>query len=141
MSQTSPATDPFWPTAPLEGLVLQVVPDIGEYSPETEAENTNRYETSDLAAATVITSMMVEPRGRHKVVLDIDLPAKLVPSTTPGHFHLYIDQEVDWPTYSKLLSALAEAGIVEKPYASVSQARGYTAARLPWVKKQPPKHT
>lgn len=124
-------------TPPLEGQVLQVVPNIGEYRPGDEMFNTTRWETGDLEQATVITSRVVES-DKHKIVLDLDLPAKLIPSSTPDHYHLYIDRELDWQTYSELLAALAKAGLIEDGYAGASIARGYTAARLPWVKKEAP---
>jgi hypothetical protein len=74
--------------------------------------------------------------GNHRPVLDIDFPAALIPSSTPGHFHLYLDKQLTTTQYMKLLDALAESGIIERGYASVSEARGYTSARLPWVKKK-----
>lgn len=75
--------------------------------------------------------------GKHKPVLDIDMPVTLVPSTTPGHFHLYIDKELDWFAYAGLLTALAQCGIIEDGYLGASLQRGYSACRLPWVKKEP----
>lgn len=79
--------------------------------------------------------------GWHTVMLDIDHPTRLVPSTTPGHWHLYIDVAMPWWRYRKLLRALAMAGIIETGYARASIQRGFTSLRLPWVKKealQPP---
>jgi hypothetical protein len=96
----------------------------------------DRVLTDNLDEANVITSAVKATAGMtHKVVLDIDLPAKLVPSSTEGHFHLYIDHEVAWPKYEALLDALADAGIVEQGYVGASVARGFTAARLPWIRK------
>lgn len=120
---------------PLEGQVLQIVPNIGSYKPDEEIHNTERRDTDDVEKATVITSR-VAGSARHKVVLDLDLPAKLIPSTTPDHFHLYIDHELDWDVYVELLRALVKAGLVEPGYLGASEARGFTAARLPWVKKE-----
>lgn len=75
--------------------------------------------------------------GRHAVVLDIDHPAWLVESSTPGHFHLYIDVPggIENEKYMPLLGALADVGIIEPGYASASQARGHSDVRLPWIKK------
>jgi hypothetical protein len=97
----------------------------------------------DVAGANLITSLMpgipLAPAGGvHKPVIDIDLPAQLVPSSTPGHYHLYLDVEVPWDAYVDLLEALAAAGIVEHGYVSASIARGYTAVRPPWVRKPAP---
>lgn len=77
-----------------------------------------------------------EPSGGwHKPVLDIDFPAELLPSTTVGHYHLYLDKEVPWDDYVDLLNALAKCGIIEQGYANASIDRGHTAVRLPWVRK------
>lgn len=97
---------------------------------------------ADLDSADVVSSL----RGgdingvRHAVVLDIDHPAWLVRSTTPGHFHLYIDvpNGVSHPNYMQLLGLLADCGIIERGYASASQTRGFTSVRLPWIKKPAP---
>ena len=76
-------------------------------------------------------------KGMHRVVLDIDHDAALIPSTTPGHFHLMIDVTMEFEKYEKLLTALAAAGIIEQGYANASIARGYSAIRPPWEKKLP----
>lgn len=91
--------------------------------------------TVDLGRANIITSKIAGSE-KHKVVLDIDFPAKLVPSSTEGHFHLYIDHELSWDEYLRLLWVLADIGLVEEGYASSSQERGYTSLRLPWIKKK-----
>lgn len=75
--------------------------------------------------------------GRHMPVLDIDLPCRLVPSSTLGHFHLYIDVPMEQEPYLRLVDALAEAGIVQKFYAEAARLRGATFVRPPWVTKPP----
>ncbi len=71
----------------------------------------------------------------HKVVLDIDFPVKAIPSSTEGHYHLYIDKEMKWADYVKLITTMAEVGLLESGYVRASIARGETAVRLPWIKK------
>lgn len=71
----------------------------------------------------------------HMPVLDLDVPATLLPSSTPGHSHLFLDRRIFWDDYVNLLDALAACGLVEAGYVRVSKARGYTAVRLPWVRK------
>lgn len=73
--------------------------------------------------------------GTHKPVLDIDMPVKIFPSTTEGHFHLYIDKELSWDDYCKLMNVMAEVGILEQGFVNASKQRQYSAVRLPWVKK------
>lgn len=67
--------------------------------------------------------------GKHLPVIDIDLPIRVVPSKTGGHFHLYIEKELEWSTYLGLLEALAAAGIVEWNYVYAAQRANMTFVR------------
>jgi hypothetical protein len=71
----------------------------------------------------------------HIPVLDIDMPCALYPSSTEGKYHLYIDAPMSWEDYQRLLVVLASVGIIESGFANASIAEGYSAVRLPWVKK------
>lgn len=92
--------------------------------------------------ANIITSVVeTQPRlpkdlVRHAPVIDLDIPCILLDSSTPGHHHLIIDREITWSAYLGILSALVRAGLVEEGYLNASDKRGYTAIRLPWVKKE-----
>lgn len=68
---------------------------------------------------------------KHAPVLDLDFPAVLIPSSTPGHFHLYLDKPMEWSKYETLLHALADAGVIERGYANASIARRATFVRDP----------
>lgn len=72
----------------------------------------------------------------HAPALDIDVPARLVPSSTPGHSHLYIDVPMDWATYSNLLRALGAAGILETGYVEASIRQGATFLRPEGMTKE-----
>ena len=72
----------------------------------------------------------------HRPVLDIDVPARLIPSTTPGHHHLYLDIDMTWEKYEALLKALASAGVIEQGYLLAALNRRATFVRLPWVAKK-----
>ena len=117
--------------------VLRTLPPDGASSVDYDGNDiTEVAQTVDEAA--IITSQVVDILNierMHAPVLDIDFNATLIPSTTPGKYHLYLDKLVPHEAYMKLLSALAEAEIIEPGYADVSQQRGYTAVRLPWVPK------
>lgn len=107
------------------------------------------FDLGDLSEANVVTSISGDSskgerlldvdldtrKGYHRPVLDLDVPAFLVPSSTPGHSHLYIDRLLNWDAYRQLLTALGRAGIIEDGYVGASIARGHTAVRLPWVPK------
>lgn len=69
--------------------------------------------------------------GLHLPVIDLDLPCKLVPSGTPGHFHLYIDKAIPFALYRKMLDAMAEAGVVQWGFADATRERGYGSVRHP----------
>ena len=71
----------------------------------------------------------------HMPVIDIDVPCKLIESTTPGHFHLYIDRTVTWEQYCGLLRAMVDCGYVEEGYYQAALRRGATFVRKPGVLK------
>ena len=91
-----------------------------------------------LGDSNIICSDMVDHDGLHMPVIDLDVPAYLLPSSTKGHSHLYIDVPVSADKYMELLHLLADMGIVERGYANVSEKKGYSSVRLPWVKKIDP---
>lgn len=102
-------------------------------------------EEADLDKANIVSSLIRQPKDfladpndrRHVLAIDLDIPATLIPSSTPGHHHLYIETKEGIPhhRYMALLSALADAGVIEEGYAEVSIARGHSDLRLPWVRK------
>lgn len=77
--------------------------------------------------------------GLHAPAIDIDMPCELLPSSTPGHFHLYIDCAMEWDAYLGLLWALADAGIVEESYVRASERKGATFLRKPGVVRGTPR--
>lgn len=74
--------------------------------------------------------------GLHIPMLDIDMPAMLLRSSTRNHYHLYIDKPMTWENYVKLLDVMAEVGILESGYVAVAKKRGRTQLRTPWTKKE-----
>ncbi len=91
-------------------------------------------EVNSLDAADIVSSQWAHT-ALHTVVLDIDVPAMLVESSTPGHHHLYVSTLMSWEKYAAVLNALADAGIIEDGYRNSSLARGFSAVRLPWIGK------
>jgi hypothetical protein len=76
--------------------------------------------------------------GTHAPTLDIDgIEVELLESTTKGNYHLYIEKEMDWPTYRNLLLALEAAGILQSGFVGLSIARGATFLRKPGIAKKP----
>lgn len=120
---------------PFPGNVLQSVGTFrAEYGSDFASET--RFFTENLEDAAVVTSLVEDKVNRHRPVIDIDLPIQVIPSSTRGHFHLYIDKEMSWDTYLHLLHALVYAGIVEEGYLHAAERRGFTAVRLPWITKE-----
>jgi hypothetical protein len=74
-------------------------------------------------------------KSNHAILLDIDVPAWLVPSSTEGHSHLYVDVHCREEDYFAFLDAAAKVGLIQYGYASASKKKGATFLRLPWVKK------
>lgn len=101
-------------------------------------DETNRRE-APVEEATLISSECAEdhdPFGdTHYPVLDLDFRAHLVPSSTKGHFHLYLDKELSWDAYRLLLCVLAHVGILEPGYVDASLERRATFVRKPGVTK------
>jgi hypothetical protein len=48
----------------------------------------------------------------HWPVFDLDFDAALIPSKTPGHFHLYLEKALTWQKYRRLLRAFHKAGLL-----------------------------
>lgn len=71
----------------------------------------------------------------HAVLLDLDVPAYLVRSSTEDHHHLYVETRARWEDYVEFLNAAAKIGMIEQGYANACIERGATSLRLPWIKK------
>lgn len=92
------------------------------------------HEPDEQHPANLVSSLCDD--GLHRPALDLDTPAIWVPSSTPGHSHLYFqDVALDWSTYATLLEALAAVGILDRKYVDHSLARGQTLLRPPGVQK------
>lgn len=105
-----------------------------EYEPGIDRE------VADLNEANIVSSehKVSFLERRHAVLLDIDYPAYIVESSSPGHHHVYLDVPggVKHEDYMELVELLGRIGVVEKGYAEVSVKRGHTDLRLPWVRKE-----
>lgn len=118
---------------PLQGQILRRVDVLNGVN--YEDPSVSREIVAEVKNANIITSE-VAGTFDHKPVLDIDLGCKLIPSTHAGHYHLYIDKQMSWDKYKKLLEALKEGGIIEPGYFQAALARKYTGVRLPWIRKK-----
>lgn len=102
---------------------------------------TDRKAVSGYDEANLVSSALPQreavPRNdqRHMPVIDLDFECHLEPSTTPGHSHLYVNREISWRQYKRLLRALHEAGMIEAGFLRLSIHRGATFVRRPGVRK------
>ena len=91
---------------------------------------------SGIENAHVITSQAASIGNLHYPILDLDFPCYLIPSSTKDHYHLHMMKAVPWRQYKRLLKSLWKAGLIEEGYYRNSIRRGYSSARLPWIKKE-----
>ncbi len=119
----------------LKGRLTRSI-DLDDYEPGEGAGKSFPSDPKPLSDGThnVVTSSL-GISDLHMPVLDLDIPHQLVPSSTPGHSHLYLDLPMGWDQYARLLEVLAEVGVIEKGYCEASLARGFSAARLPGFTK------
>lgn len=132
--------NPFGPRLP-EGLKRLFV-HIDQRKLDNNTESYIEEESSRRFVSEEEANLVSSATGNgdwHLPVLDIDVPHRLVPSSTEGHSHLYFDVPVKWEDYVTLLEALANAGIVERGYVEASKAKGATMVRKPGVTKPSPK--
>ncbi len=86
-------------------------------------------------SANLIGSLIAEkcrrPFGRlyHAPTLDFDFPCRLVPSSTPGHFHFYIDKAITEERYFELLETLHRVGLLQLGVLKSAKAHGQTYLR------------
>lgn len=101
-------------------------------SNENEGWSEN-FPKDDYEDASIVLSST--PSGKHKPCIDLDLDCRLVPSRTEGHYHLYINHEVEWESYVRMLDAMVAAGVVEQGFVKAAKFRKYTACRKPQKKE------
>ena len=88
---------------------------------------------ADVKNANLVSSLLTD--GRHAPAIDLDIPIRLVPSSTPGHHHLYIDKALTWREYRIFLRALYKIGLIDRGYYWAAIYRRATFVRCPWVAK------
>jgi hypothetical protein len=85
------------------------------------------------AEANLISSLCED--GQHRPVIDLDIPCRLVESSTAGHFHLYIDVAMDPEQMLAMLRAMVEAGVVQPGFLRHAEQRGAAFVRPEGVTK------
>lgn len=62
--------------------------------------------------------------SRHRRSIAFTVPVTLVPSTTKGHFHLYIDATLSSSDHQRLIECCRYAGLIEENYAAMVKKLG-----------------
>lgn len=101
--------------------------EFGEDAENYMAETPKMRIQVEGAEANLISSLTTS--GLHAPVLDLDFKARLIPSRTPGHHHLYLDKEMPWWKYRFMLWALKICGVIEPGYYRASVHRRMTFCR------------
>lgn len=86
-----------------------------------------------LSQANVSSSLLTN--GKHAPAIDLDIEAALIPSSTEGHSHLYINHELSWKQYRRLLRVMRDVGLIQDGFYYSAIRRGSTLLRLPHVRK------
>lgn len=110
------------------------------FSNETDYESKKRMRLQAISVcdkdeANLIGSTIDMNGDVHYPVIDFDIPVRLVPSSTPGHNHLYIDHPVTLQQMVNMLAAMAEAGVVQKGFANGTRRNKVATVRPPWIQK------
>jgi hypothetical protein len=88
---------------------------------------------SEHGYATLVGSKL--ENGNHMPVIDLDLPCMLVESSTPGHFHLYVNKEMSFGQMLNMLQMMTDAGVVQPGFNRFTRERGEAFVRYPGVTK------
>jgi len=102
----------------------------GEYGGTTTPR---KVQVQNIEDANLVSSLL--ENGKHAPAIDLDFPIHAIPSTTPGHYHLYLERELEWKQYEKLLKVMAEIGLIEKGFYQSAMHFKQTYLRLPHIKK------
>ncbi len=97
--------------------------------------NDGRQQT-DEEEANLVSSLLED--GRHAPVIDLDFPIKIVPSSTNGHYHLYLEKPITWKQYRSLLRGFYKSGLIEWTAYIRGIQRGQTFVRKPGIAKSLP---
>lgn len=96
-------------------------------------ENLIELSGSDCKDANLVASLRDD--GTHAPAFDLDRRAFLIPTTTSGNHHMYIDEVLSWRQYRALLRGFYKSGLLDPSVYWRSLYRGSTHVRPPWVRK------
>lgn len=68
--------------------------------------------------------------------IELGVPAYLLPSSTAGHHHAYIDVEMKWRPYRALCKAMASVGLLEEAFVDLTISHGMSMLIRPGLTKR-----
>ena len=74
---------------------------------------------------------IIQPDGGLTSILEVEFPIQLIPSTTPRHYHLYLDRKISWEQYMLVLKSAYETGIINRGFYEMSIKNGQSMVLLP----------
>lgn len=110
------------------------------YRSSHDGKRAKKYKDAQVFSSVLEGSESFFDPPRHALILDIDYPVYVIPSSTEDHSHIYFDvpKGIDQRAWKKLMRALGDAGVIERGYADSAELMGESLLRAPWVKKPPP---
>jgi len=111
---------------------------LSENSDEAVKVTPNNSKPDSPSRSTVISSKSRVYDHLHRPMIDLDLDAALVPSSTPGHNHLYINRPIDEKQYERLLFVMRDCGLVQPGVYNSFKLNQETSLRIPGVSKGGP---
>ncbi|KKR09437.1 MAG: hypothetical protein UT43_C0009G0009 [Parcubacteria group bacterium GW2011_GWC1_39_29] len=74
---------------------------------------------------------IIQPDSGLTSILEVEFPIQLIPSTTPRHYHLYLDRKISWEQYMLVLKSAYETGIINRGFYEMSIKNGQSMVLLP----------
>jgi len=106
---------------------------------DDEPKKLGPWDEVGVKKANLVTSVVKSTKGKtnemHRPLLDLDFEVSVLPSSTPGHNHLYIDKEMSKEDLDKLVNVLNEVGLLQNGIKNGWNRRGALSLRLPWIDK------
>jgi hypothetical protein len=94
----------------------------------------SRMEDANLLTSRIEATIDTEEE-KHFIIMDVDHEAELIPSSTPGHYHLYIYHEVTKEQLDKFVAVAREIGLIQQGIVRGYKERGVLCLRKPGVVK------
>jgi hypothetical protein len=112
---------------------------------DVDLNQSDEIKEAPLSESNCVTSKVPPPMpgielafDYHRPLLDLDMRCLLIESTTPGHYHLYIDKVLTWEQYKEVLEVFGRVGILQRGFVDAAMRRKRTQLRTPWTKKEQP---